>query len=50
MKDRGKTNGWKIKNLNGFVFVVTWQFDSVVLIDYIDKHMDLLTTYDTYFA
>lgn len=37
MKDRGKTNGWKIKNLNGFVFVVTWQFDSVVLIDYIDK-------------
>ena len=50
MKDRGKADGWKIKNLNGFVFVVTWQFDSVVLIDYIDKRMDLFTTHDTYFV
>ena len=40
----------KQKNVNGFVFVVTWQFDSVVLIDYIDAHMNLLTTYDTYFC
>ena len=46
MKDRGKADGWKIKNLNGFVFVVTWQFDSVVLIDYID----ILTIHDTYFV
>ena len=36
MKDREKADGWKIKNLNVFVFVVTWQFDSAVLIDYID--------------
>ena len=46
MKDRGKADGWKIKNLNGFVFVVTWYFDSVVLIDYID----ILTIHDTYFV
>ena len=46
MKDRGKADGWKIKNLNGFVFVITWQFDSIVLIEYIDS----FTTHDTYFV
>ena len=50
----------KQENVNGFVFVVTWQFDSVVLIDYIDglincsniyfNPQNLLTTFDTYFC